>query len=230
VVSLLLCLLAAGPPALAAGLVIADFANGIGDGWKEKSFLGHTRYQVVRIDGRTALRAESNASASGLVYKRTIDLDRYPILEWSWKIDHVLTKGDARTKAGDDYAARIYIVFPGTFFWQTKVVNYIWANRLPKGTTIRNPYTKNVVMVAVESGNDLAGRWLTERRNVIDDYRRAFGSAPPQAKAIAIMTDTDNTGENATAWYGTIRLLPDSAPPPSEKLTLDGRPSKVDTH
>ena len=196
-----------------AGLVIADFARGIGPEWQEKSFVGKTRYEVVRLDGRAVLRATSTASASGLVLKRKLDLSRYPVLEWSWRIDHVLAKGDARTKAGDDYAARIYIVFPGTFFWQTRVVNYIWANRLAKGELIPNPYTKNVVMIAVESGNERAGQWVTERRHVLADFRRAFGRTPPPAKAIAIMTDTDNTGGSATAWYGPIRLLPAAQAP-----------------
>ncbi len=189
--------------------MIADFSRGLGPEWREKSFVGNTLYEVVRLaDGRAVLQATSRASASGLVLERKLDLKRYPILAWSWKIDHVLAKGDARTKAGDDYAARIYIVFPGTFFWQTKVVNYIWANRLPKGEMIKNPYTGNVVMIAVESGDERAGEWLTERRHVLDDFRRAFGREPRAAKAIAIMTDTDNTKESATAWYGAIRLLP----------------------
>lgn len=200
---------AIGQPPARAGLVIADFSRGLGPEWREKSFVGNTLYEVVRLaDGRAVLQATSRASASGLVLERKLDLKRYPILAWSWKIDHVLAKGDARTKAGDDYAARIYIVFPGTFFWQTKVVNYIWANRLPKGEMIKNPYTGNVVMIAVESGDERAGEWLTERRHVLDDFRRAFGREPRAAKAIAIMTDTDNTKESATAWYGAIRLLP----------------------
>ncbi len=203
---------AAHDPPGTAGVVIADFARGLGPEWRQKRFSGATSYQVVRLeDGRRVLRAVSRAGASGLILERRLDLARYPVLEWRWKIDHVLAKGDARTKAGDDYAARIYIVFPGTFFWQTRVVNYIWANRLPKGEMIPNPYTKNVVMIAVESGNARAGQWLTERRNVAADYRRAFGRDAPAAKAIAIMTDTDDTGGSATAWYGTIRLLPGSA-------------------
>jgi hypothetical protein len=60
------------------------------------------------------------------------------------------------------------------------------------------------MMIAVESGPELAGQWVTVRRNVVDDYRKAFGEDPPQVGAIAIMTDTDNTGESATAWYGDI--------------------------
>ena len=65
-------------------------------------------------------------------------------------------------------------------------------------------------MIAVETGSTRTGRWVVEKRNVLEDYRRVFGLDPPKAGAIAIMTDTDNTGEEAVAYYGPIRILPDS--------------------
>jgi hypothetical protein len=134
----------------------------------------------------------------------------YPILTWRWKIEKVISKGDARRKEGDDYAARIYVVFPSKLFWRTKAVNYIWANRLPIGEVVKNRYTSNDIMIAVESGNSNAGKWIEERRNVLEDFRRCFGYDPPNVGAIAIMTDTDNTGEEVTAWYGIIRINADS--------------------
>lgn len=62
-------------------------------------------------------------------------------------------------------------------------------------------------MIAVQSGPTQVGQWLEERRNLIEDYRKCFGEDPGKAGAVAIMTDTDNTGEEAVAWYGPIRLL-----------------------
>ena len=100
------------------------------------------------------------------------------------------------------------MVFPRTLFWKTKAINYIWANRLPAGESLPNAYTSNAVMVAVESGNDKAGTWVREERNIYEDYRALFGKEPPDLGAVAIMTDTDNTGEEATAWYGDITLGP----------------------
>jgi hypothetical protein len=61
-------------------------------------------------------------------------------------------------------------------------------------------------MIAVESGNGKAGQWVSEQRNVLEDYRRYFGQDPPRPGAVAIMTDSDNTGESATAWYGPISI------------------------
>jgi hypothetical protein len=152
------------------------------------------------------LRAEARAAASGLIYKIEYDPKEYPILTWRWKVENILQKGDETKKAGDDYAARVYVVFPHWFFPKTKTINYIWANRLPKGEHVPNPFVSNAVMVAVESGSENVGRWVSERRNIVEDYRRLFGRDPPRAGAIALMTDTDNTGESAVAYYDDIRL------------------------
>jgi hypothetical protein len=193
---------AAGP------LLIDDFANGLSAGWEKKIFKGETVYEPIAEEGRPAVKAESRSSASAMIYRISIDPKTHPRLSWSWKIGRTIGKGDERTKAGDDYAARVYVVFPSTLFWRTRAVNYIWANRLPRGAFLPNAYTGNAVMVAVESGDGNAGRWIDEERDLVEDYRRGFGEDPPKVGAVAIMTDTDNTGEEAVAWYGAIRFLP----------------------
>ena len=175
-------------------------------GWDTKSFKGVTEYQVVKEGDRTVVKATSRGSASGLIRKIRFDPAKYRYLRWSWKIVHTVKNGDERSKAGDDYAGRVYVVFPGRFFWQTKAINYIWANKLAKGDSISNPFTSNAKMQAVESGNEKAGQWLTEERDLLADYRILFGADPPEAEAVAIMTDTDNTGGVADAWYGEITL------------------------
>jgi len=193
--------------AFASEIVIDDYQGGLSPKWEDKSFKGKTTYFVTREDNQLCIKATSHSSASGLYYKIDYDPKEYPILTWRWKIDHIISKGNALTKEGDDYAARIYIVFPSLIFWKTKAINYIWANRLPLGKMVPNPYTSNALMIAVESGSKHAGQWMEERRNIFEDYCRYFGQEPPRAGAIAIMTDTDNTGETATAWYGPIRIL-----------------------
>ena len=193
--------------ASAAEITIDDFADGLDPGWKEKSFSGHTVYELVQEDGRRCIKATSRDAASSLYYKIVFDPETYPTITWSWKIDGIIAAGDARSKKTDDYAARIYIVFPSFFFWRTKAINYIWANKLAKGAFLPNSYTHKDVMVAVESGPERTGQWVSERRNIVEDYLHAFGARPPPAGAIAIMTDTDNTGESASACYGPIRLI-----------------------
>ena len=198
-------------PVCADEILLDDYKNGLSPRWVEKSFKGKTHYQVAREDDQLCIKATSRSSASALYYKIKYDLKDYPVVTWRWKVDHVLTKGSALYKNGDDYAARVYVVFPSWAFWRTKAINYIWANKLPRGQAVHNPFTANVVMIAVKSGSGLTGQWVDERRNVLEDYRRYFGEDPPSAGAIAIMTDTDNTGEGAVAWYGPIRILSDSS-------------------
>jgi hypothetical protein len=176
-------------------------------GWSEKSFQGTTEYRIVEEEGQKVLFARSENSASGLVFETDYDPQQFPVLSWRWKISEIVSKGDSRSKSGDDYAARIYVIFPHWFFLKTKTLNYIWGNQLPKDSFQRNVYTSNAVMIAVESGSAKAGEWIAVQRNLLDDYRMAFGEEPPKVGAIAIMTDTDNTGATAVAWYGDIKAL-----------------------
>lgn len=192
--------------ALAQVIKLGDFSSGDLKGWEEKSFAGNTTYKLVEEDGRKVLKAVADNAASGLFKEAEIDLKKFPILRWSWKVEGVLAKGDAATKAGDDYPARIYIVFPAIFIWNTEGINYIWANKLPQGQAVPNAFTSNVIMLAVESGPGKAGQWVSEERNVYEDYKKLFGEEPPTLGAVAIMTDTDQTGEKAVAYYGDITL------------------------
>lgn len=185
-------------------LAVSRFAVDGLSGWTPKSFEGQTDYRLRQEDGRVVVQATSHAAASGMVKRIEFDPAKYRYLRWSWKIADTVEGGDETTKSGDDYAARLYVVFPGRFFWQTRAINYIWANKLAKGQAIPNAFTANAMMVAVESGPSQSGRWLQEERDILADYKQLFGENPPQAGAVAMMTDTDNTGASAVAWYGDI--------------------------
>jgi len=186
---------------------LGSFSSSGLSGWSEKSFQGTTDYRIVEEEGRKVLFARSDNSASGLIFDTSFDPQEFPVLSWRWKVSDTIRKGDSRSKSGDDYAARIYVVFPHWFFPKTKTLNYIWANQLPKNSSQLSVYTSNDMMIAVESGSAKAGEWVTVQRNLLDDYRQAFGEEPAKVGAIAIMTDTDNTGETAEAWYGDIKAL-----------------------
>jgi hypothetical protein len=187
-----------------------------------------TRYRLVEQadpDTSTAVvRAVSNGGAAGLRRALSLDPQRYPVLSWRWKVTNVLEAGDARTKDGDDYPARLYVMFDydpsnlglvdrakyealqalGYDQVPTRALNYVWANRVDPDTIFPNAFTDWVRMVPVESGSTKVGTWVRERRDIRVDYRRAFGESPPPIDGVAIMTDTDNTGEAATAYYGDI--------------------------
>jgi hypothetical protein len=187
----------------------------------------HTVYDLVKDGDRLVVRAVSHASNAGLTREIKLDPRGYPIVEWRWKVTNVLKKGDVSKKEGDDYPARLYITFE---YDSTRVnflkkaqyeavrllygrypplgaINYIWESRAPAGTVVPNPYTDQVMMFIVESGEAKLNTWVTERRNVYQDYLTAFGTEPPMISGVAIATDTDNTGESATAYYGDIVFL-----------------------
>ena len=208
---LLLILTVVAPLSCAAEEVpVGRFSTGDLAGWSDKIFSGKTGYSLVNDGGRTVLKAHSKKAASGFIKKVKLDTRKFPLLRWSWKVERTNSKEDIRIKAGDDFAARVYVIFPRTFFWQMRAINYVWAAKMPKDSHVPSPYTGNAIIVAVESGDESAGAWVCEERNIREDYLRFFHEEPPELGGVAIMTDTDNTGEESTAWYGDIQLV--SAP------------------
>ncbi len=204
-------------PVSGSEIAAGRFSAGDLTGWGNMDFNGKTVYTITQHDGRTALQAYSNHAASGLLKKVSFKPADYPIVRWSWNVERPLPREDVTRKSGDDFAARVYVIFPRGFFkWQNRALNYVWASRMPKGSFASSPYTSNSAVIAVESGNGKAGTWVTEERNIYEDYRKAFGSDPPPVGAVAVMTDTDNTGDEVTAWYGDITFVrsPQAALPP----------------
>ena len=126
-------------------------------------------------------------------------------MNWTWRVDQPLSRLDERTKAGDDYAARLYVmVSGGLLFWKTKAVNYVWSSSQTVGTHWDNAYTGQAQMVAVESGVENSGKWLSYKRNVVEDMRGLFGDDVRYIDGVAIMSDTDNSGGRVEAYYGNI--------------------------
>jgi hypothetical protein len=172
--------------------------------WSSKKFSGETAYTTEQNEGMSCVRAESSNSASGRYHPLELSAKEYPLINWSWKVRRTITAENPYEKTGDDFVARIYVIFPGRFFWQKRAIAYVWSDKLPSGTTIPSPYTERVALIAVETGNRFAGIWRQEIRNYVADYRSYFHEEPANPVAIAYMTDTDNTGSRATAWYGDI--------------------------
>jgi len=129
--------------------------------WEKKVFSGVTSYELVNVDYRHVLKAVSNQSASGLVRKIEVDLNKTPYMYWSWKVDSILNNIDETIKSGDDYAARVYVVISDDiFFWQTRALSYVWASKQSKGSRWPNAFTDKATMIAVESGEKLVGEWV----------------------------------------------------------------------
>jgi hypothetical protein len=187
----------------------------------------HTQYMLAIDENTVVIKAVSRASASGLIRKIKIDPQKYPIVRWRWKVSNVYKNGDVTQKTGDDYPARFYVTFEfdpdrigllekikyylAKLFYgnypPSSAINYLWASHAPVGTIVSNPYTKRVKMIVVKSGEKALNTWITEKPNIFDDYVRAFGDKPPMISGVAIMTDSDNTKEAATAFYGDIQFI-----------------------
>ncbi|HRF61367.1 MAG TPA: DUF3047 domain-containing protein [Candidatus Competibacter sp.] len=186
-------------------LMIGQFSAGDRQDWQTKSFKGDTRYTFDDKSGQRALFADSQGTASGLYREIRVDLNRTPWLNWSWRVDKVLNGVDERSKAGDDYPARVYVVVSGgAAFWKTRSLVYVWSSNQPVGTAWNNAFTANARVMALRSGTKDAGRWVSEKRDIRADFRQLFGEDIEAIDAVALMTDTDNSGQSATAWYGDI--------------------------
>jgi len=199
------------------------------DGWERLTFGKvdiETEYDLVRApsDSTVVLKATSNGGASGLIRKERIDPTEFPTIRWRWRVSNVLEKGNAETKDGDDFSARMYVTFDHRLGFggrlkrqamkalgyddiPSRALNYVWASKVDTGQVFPSAYTDWVMMMPLQSGPEKTGQWVEQERNVVEDYRRAFGEDPPAITGIAIMTDTDNTGESATAYYGDIIFL-----------------------
>lgn len=214
------------PPVLRVG----DFSSqspsdSLPDGWTDVRFGENERstsYDLQRVDTTVALRAVSRNGASGLITRKRINLESYPILEWRWKVDDLPRDANIANDVTDDAAARIYVTFDyddlglvdriklailrrvGFRDAPSRALNYLWASHQERGAALSSSYTDQIMMLPVRSGAKHRGEWVRERRNVLQDYREVFGEDPPAVNGIALMTDADNTGGTARAYYGDL--------------------------
>ena len=212
---------------------VGRFADGL-DPWREvrlREDLARNRFELRMWDDAHALQVSSQASMSLLARPVSIDLADTPVLCWRWRIDAPLKGADIATRAGDDYAARLYVSFAipdeekgfglrtklalGRAIWGADLpdaaINYVWDNRSPVGTEQANAYTDRAMMVVLRSGATQAGRWVSERRDIAADVTRLFS---PRATAVqlAVTADTDNTGESATAGFADLHFVARNQP------------------
>ncbi|WP_227369794.1 DUF3047 domain-containing protein [Halomonas sp. M20] len=187
-------------------------------GWPTRSFEGETRYSLVTQAGQQVLQAEANGRASAKYLEQEIDLTRTPYLSWCWKVGHIYPGLDETTKAGDDYPARVYVAHKtGILPWQVQAVNYVWSNNQPLDTHWVNAFTDRAQLLALQSGRQDVGQWIAEVRDVREDFNRLFGSRLDEVDGVALMSDGDNAGGDATAWFSGLRFSASAEPPTCPK-------------
>ena len=185
---------------------IGDFNKTSLDGWEPHTFVGETTYQLYSVADKMVLRASSQKSASALIYKIKVDLRETPILNWSWRKLKAMNPGDETLKQGDDFSARVYVIREGgVFFWNTRALNYVWSADHRKGEVWDNPFAGHrAKMISMRDADDSIETWYREHRIIAQDMRDILGEEPGFIHAVAIMTDTDNSGLEAMAEYGNI--------------------------
>ena len=219
--------------AAAATVAIAPFSTAAAGrafppGWREVTLPGvkPAAIALVQDAGSTVLRIRSQAAASSLAY-RLDSGGAVQRLAWRWKVDRVVGAADLARKQGDDYAARVFVTFDLPldalpFLARTRIrlarlifgaelptaaLCYVWDNRHARGTTAWNAYSDLVRMIVLQSGDERAGQWIAESRDVAADFAAAFGhrtTRVPDVTGVALSADTDQTGETVTAWFGDV--------------------------
>jgi hypothetical protein len=231
--SVLICTLAflfASSPASAGDrqvLFREDFSTL--DNWKPFFFpkiKSHSTYTIECDGDKHVLRAESHASASAIVYKDIFDVYEYPRAKWRWKVKNIYARADVRSKEGDDYPIRVYIMFAydpeqaGAFerikygfakalygeYPPHSSLSYVWSSKDDPETFIISPYTDKAMMVLLEKGPTKVGTWVDEEIDILADYQKSFKSNPPGRARIAIMNDSDNTGESSVSYLEYIEV------------------------
>lgn len=224
------CVAAAGAQTTGS---VAPFSRGVSGGpfpagWEPLQLSGipPTRYALVRDGEAVVVKAEADASASGLTFRLAQPSPDTRILRWRWKAERMPEGGDTTQRRTDDAVARVYVLFrrdresmtaaqrliedaTAAMFGQTaphSTLLYVWDARSRSGTSFTNPYADRVRNIVVESGSARLGQWIAYERDIVADYRAAFGETPPPLAGVAIMTDADNTGSRAAAYYGDIVL------------------------
>lgn len=179
--------------------------------WEEKIFRGKVVYRIEKGQSLDYVRATSNGTASALYYRIKLDAKRKsPVVSWRWNVDKFPEKKgpeSLETENEDDFAARVYVIFPALFFTNSKVLEYVWAEKLPEGLIGTSPYSKNIKLIVARSGPNPDRKWFVEDRDIKADYVKAFGTEPEyDIGAVAFMTNAEHTGTSADAMYDDIKL------------------------
>src|ERR1700730_8342129 len=184
-----------------------DGKTGIPDGWKGQNW-GSPKYdfRIATQGGRKAIQLKSANDSSTISKEVKVDVKTWPVLQWSWQVVTLPKGGDARKSATDDEAAQIYVTFPRfPAAVRSRIISYIWDTAAPVGSVFKSEKTGLVTYVVVRSGPADLGKWLTESRNVLEDYKKIYGEAPAEdVGAISIAIDSNDTNSTAESYFGEI--------------------------
>jgi hypothetical protein len=182
-------------------------ATGIPDGWQGQSW-GSPKYDftVVSDGGRRALHLRSQSDNSAITREVAVDVKRFPLLVWRWKVVTLPVGGDSRRRDRDDQAAQVYVAFPRfPTAARSRIIGYVWDTTAPIGAIVKSQSSGVVTYIVVRSGAVDLGRWIEETRDVYDDYRKIYGEVPAEeARAVSVAIDSNDTHSAAESYIGDI--------------------------
>jgi hypothetical protein len=189
--------------------VIADFSASVGEkgvpqGWKLEKKYGKADFAVVRDGDLNAVRFRSSNTSFSLQKEVSVDLKKFPLLTWKWKVTKLPVGGDFRRSKTDDQAAQLFLAFS-----KTKAIVYIWDTTAPQGTmgNAAAPFFMSIKVVVVRSGAADTGKWLTEVRNVYDDYKKLFGDEPAEVAGVRLQINSQHTGTSAESYFADVVFM-----------------------
>ena len=196
--------------------------------WKHYRLPGKrpTSYVYQRIDGRQTVMAKAASSASMMRQSVHVSAGKLGKLKFSWKVPQLVVGADLAMREMHDSPVRVALVFEGdrsTFSVKNAMLSelartltgeelpyatlmYVWCNECAPGHVFTNPRTDRIREIALQSGPGHLNQWLDYERDIKLDFQKAFGEVPGALLDVGIMTDTDNTRQNAVAWYGPISM------------------------
>lgn len=199
--------------------------------WKQvslASFKNNTDYALVVEDGAVVLRATAHNAASVLAARADFDPHQFPMLSWRWKVAQGISAANTAEQSKEDAPARLMVAFAGDIsklpFKERATASaaqsisgqalpyatlmYVWGSKVAIDSITTSSRSSRVRMLAVASDDQGIGRWQSYTRNLVEDFKRAFGEEPGKVTSIQVMSDTDNTGADAQAYYGDITVGP----------------------
>lgn len=183
-------------------------SHGLPKGWELKQWFGDNhRIEIINEAGNKVLNLGSEQNSFGIYREYDFNSKETPIVTWRWKVTQLPEGGDVRNDKKDDQAAQLYVMFPRfPKMVNSRLVGYIWDTSAPKGEKVTSTKSSNTRYIVLESGQEQLGKWLTEKRNVYEDYKALFGEEPPDAGGITIMIDSNDTRSSAESYFDDIRI------------------------
>jgi hypothetical protein len=175
-------------------------------------------YKIIIENGNKFLNVISSGNSIQIAKKIKWDIRAYPVLSWKWRAVILPNEANEDARGKNDSGASVYVIFQRSripfLSWEYQPINvikYVWSTTLPidkvvykekrkLGNTIYEGY-----FFVIETGMENSGKWITEERNVLNDYKKVFGESPKyDPYLVAILSDSNDTKSSAKADYDDI--------------------------